>query len=479
MNYCINNFKESTYLMPRTYNMEIANNEKFLSILNGNSLLASISLKIDGNKLILVGKNNKSVAAVDVPMDGYLSEVSYDEKSKNLIFQLADKKGNITASNVSLANLVDTYNAGEGIDINKNNQISVNISSLDKTFATDADVAQKVDKVDGKSLIDDSEIARLKSIYNYDDTNVINNINFLAAENVSIYDKLNALEDMVSNLKKSNIQVVSINESELPPILNDEGQDYIVSGIISSKSDMKGKSIALKDATLKNNARISLNASDVEIKNFIASGKFTKNNGNTVLSVNNSEYVLIKDIIFTDDVIDNDNIKTYNAIEIGLGSGKLPKNIIFENCQFLGTCSNNAILIFGTDNNAVISLNNCYFKKVSNVLRLSNKNNATNVTVNVNNCICDEWETSKPDCAGFYVCQDYTSGQKASSDAEKKALEERNNLFGDGKITINFNNCKFPEYAYPITAEKLGYVYRNASGLIKYDASIYPIINIK
>ena len=46
-----------------------------------------------------------------------------------------------------------------------------------------------------------------------------------------------------------------------------------------------------------------------------------------------------------------------------------------ENLDFNATLSNNAILIFGTQNNAYIQIKNCHFSDVSNCVRLSNKIN--------------------------------------------------------------------------------------------------------
>ena len=135
-------------------------------------------------------------------------------------------------------------------------------------------------------------------------------------------------------------------------------------------------------------------------------------------------------------VFDSNNV--YNGIEIGLRSEILPKSILFENCQFLGKFSNNAILIFGTQDNAVININNCYFEDLSNPFRLSNRLNVK-CTMNITNCKIDKWDVNSP-WQGMLLMQDYTSG-----DADKA---NENNLFAPEKVTINVINTIGPWSSY-------------------------------
>lgn len=231
------------------------------------------------------------------------------------------------------------------------------------------------------------------------------------------------LQSKVDVLTKTNTEVVSVDGSAGE--LKDSSKDYIVSGSINENAEIVGKSISLKSIKVSDNARLKLNAGDVEAKDLNISGSFPKANGNTVISVNNAEFIVFKDMVF-------DASEVYNGIEIGLASNSvLPKNILFDNCKFQGEFSNNAILVFGTQDNAIITLNNCYFEKISNALRLSNKSNASGVVVNINNCTVDQWETRAP-WQGFLICEDYTNNTEEEVNA--------NNLFGDGKITVNFNS---------------------------------------
>lgn len=260
----------------------------------------------------------------------------------------------------------------------------------------------------------------------YNDTEEIAYVSDVAGLSNTL-EALNAtvqiLQSKVDVLTKTNTEVVSVDGSAGE--LKDSSKDYIVSGSINENAEIVGKSISLKSIKVSDNARLKLNAGDVEAKDLNISGSFPKANGNTVISVNNAEFIVFKDMVF-------DASEVYNGIEIGLASNSvLPKNILFDNCKFQGEFSNNAILVFDTQDNAIITLNNCYFEKISNALRLSNKSNASGVVVNINNCTVDQWETRAP-WQGFLICEDYTNKTEEEVNA--------NNLFGDGKITVNFNN---------------------------------------
>lgn len=286
------------------------------------------------------------------------------------------------------------------------------------------------------------------------------------------------LQSKVDVLTKTNTEVVSVDGSAGE--LKDSSKDYIVSGSINENAEIIGKSISLKSIKVSDNARLKLNAGDVEAKDLNISGSFPKANGNTVISVNNAEFIVFKDMVF-------DVFEVYNGIEIGLASNSvLPKNILFDNCKFQGEFSNNAILVFGTQDNAIITLNNCYFEKISNALRLSNKSNASGVVVNINNCTVDQWETRAP-WQGFLICEDHTNKTEEEVNA--------NNLFGDGKITVNFNNLVHagvkinPADPASVCGTKnesqVVMVYQDAVAgpeddyCLSYDAAKFPVVSFK
>lgn len=286
--------------------------------------------------------------------------------------------------------------------------------------ATDTKVSELEEKIGNVP----TKVSELENDANYQSAS---QVDARIQEVVAALGALNAtvqiLQSKVDVLTKTNTEVVSVDGSAGE--LKDSSKDYIVSGSINENAEIVGKSISLKSIKVSDNARLKLNAGDVEAKDLNISGSFPKANGNTVISVNNAEFIVFKDMVF-------DASEVYNGIEIGLASNSvLPKNILFDNCKFQGEFSNNAILVFGTQDNAIITLNNCYFEKISNALRLSNKSNASGVVVNINNCTVDQWDT-RASWQGFLICEDYTNKTEEEVNA--------NNLFGDGKITVNFNN---------------------------------------
>ena len=304
-----------------------------------------------------------------------------------------------------------------------------------------------------------------KIAYLSDFENINNIVNSLSTNVKMLQMKLDAIN-------KSNIEIIEITNDVIPEMA-DAKKDYIISGNINTTANISGKSIELNNVSITNDARLKLNANDIEIRDLNLNGDFPKANGNSVIQINNAEFILFKDMVF-----DSNNV--YNGIEIGLSNTatRQVKNIIFENCKFKGKFANNAILIFATENNSVITLNNCHFDKVSNALRISNKTNSKNVVININNCTIDGWD-SNPEYQGFIIFEDYTN--KTEEDVNT------NNLFAPEKIKVNINNLVYqgkklaPTDMASVcgTANKnqIIYVYADAIGLIAYDLNKYPNIN--
>lgn len=304
-----------------------------------------------------------------------------------------------------------------------------------------------------------------KMAYLSDYENINNIVNSLST-NVEM------LQMKLDDINKSNIEIVEITNDVMPE-MTDVTKDYIISGDINTTANISGKSIKLNNVSISNDARLNLNAHDIEIRDLNLNGDFPKTNGNSVVQINNAEFVLFKNIVF------NSN-NVHNGIEIGLlkTATQQSKNIIFENCQFKGEFANNAILIFATDNNSVITLNNCHFDKVSNALRISNRTNSKNVVININNCTIDGWD-SNPEYQGFIIFEDYTNKTEEDVNA--------NNLFAPEKITVNINNLTYQDKKLVPTdiasvcgtanENQIIYVYANAIGLIAYDSNKYPNIS--
>ena len=487
------------------------NDSKQIALLedvHGNMETIALVKKDDLTYELQVG--DKIAGTINIPADQFLKSVEYSAEDKSLTFVFNTSEGEQT-SVVDLSSLVDTYVAGNGIELIENgfsikldpssesylsvseagikvegiNEIKKNVQEVAANLVTvNENLASSIDAINKKAVkyedVADSNLPERKAIVlkngdvilggnleggtsslvqlnrwgvaDFGSSSVPFNINTPKDVRPTVQEAgqsgpeanqiayvsdvaglsntleaLNAtvqiLQSKVDVLTKTNTEVVSVDGSASE--LKDSSKDYIVSGSINENAEIVGKSISLKSIKISDNARLKLNAGDVEAKDLNISGSFPKANGNTVICVNNTEFIVFKDMVF-------DASEVYNGIEIGLASNSvLPKNILFDNCKFQGEFSNNAILVLGTQDNAIITLNNCYFKKISNALRLSNKSNASGVVVNINNCTVDQWETRAP-WQGFLICEDYTNKTEEEVNA--------NNLFGDGKITVNFNN---------------------------------------
>ena len=343
--------------------------------------------------------------------------------------------------------------------VNKWDVVDLGTTSLPINLNTPKGVRPTVQEA-GQSGEEANEIAYLSEI-----------IGLNATDNL-LTSKIAVLEEKLEKLSKTAVENVELN-GESEATFSDESKDYIISGEETKSTTITSKTVKLDNLSISNNARTTINASDVEIKNVNISGDFPKANGNAVVKINNAEYVVVRDMVF-------DSSNVYNGIEIGLSSETLPKSILFENCKFLGQFSNNAILIFGTQDNAIININNCYFENLSNPFRLSNNTNVK-CTMNITNCKIDKWDVNSP-WQGMMLMQDYTSG-----DSDKA---NENNLFAPEKITINVintigpNNKKItmPSDISTICGtgdeKQLFYIWDNYRDLVTYDKSKYPTINI-
>ena len=290
---------------------------------------------------------------------------------------------------------------------------------------------------------------------------------------VSIKDRLVALEAQLVALKQTDVAAVTAAAD-----LAQADKDLIITIAepISGTTTVEGKSIEVKELTTSNATTIFKTEGDVTMKNLTTTGDLPKATANAQIRIVSGDYIRI-----TDSTIDQTG---YNAIEIGLGTGSGPmatKSITIDNVTFNSTLSNNAILIFATEDGSVVTISNCTFKKCSNPVRLSNAKGGK-VTLNLVNCEFTEWDSNDM-WAGIVIMQDYTSGSVEAIQA--------NNLFGPDKVTINLINCThagekitMPEDIATVcgtndAATQLFYIWSNEEGLVAYDADRYPVINIQ
>ncbi len=308
-------------------------------------------------------------------------------------------------------------------------------------------------------------------------TTQINTVSSNVASNYFAFlDRITGLEMKVNNLSRANIVNIP---SAAQITYSDPTGDVVIEAdqTMTQLSEITAKSVEVKSLDI--NSDISAPAKfivytdgQVEISNLEIEGAYkAAAYEGTQVSVYSSDYVSIKDCEF--------NASGRNAIEIGLdvpASTRVSKSIFIDNCHFNGTLGNNAISVFGQQNDTIVKISNCTFTDVSNVLRISNRTN-TKATFILENCTFSKWE-SDPQYGGVVICQDYKSGSVEA--------EESNNLFAPEKIKIQFINCTGPDgnkivgsdnpadYCASGNENQLLYVYGNAGGIVSYDPARYP-----
>ena len=442
--------------------------------------------------LHLKGKNGTDVATLDMSkfvVDGMIESVTYDKEKHTLTitWNTAAGKQPIT---IDLSNLIDIYTAGNGIEVSDKGVISIKLAEGNQDYLVLDENGLKLVNVDGshielgKAIKDDEEdeIASTSKVTDVLATifSTIKDVKDSAISVVGDGKSINVVDDnsiptkKVFSLKSEESTKETVDNGHIEVVNTSEngvyGQMYYMTNVESVSGDItngsiSGDSVSIYNATVKDNVRLNVVAEDdVEIESLTFSGDFPKTTSNAIASINGGSSVTIKGVTY------DSTVTGYNALEIGLSAAECPKYINIEDCNFEGTMSNNAISIFGTANNAVINIKNCKFGTQSNVLRLSNKLNSNNVVVNVTDCSVKQWEETQKDYAGFLLCQDYTS---ESDDKEKE-----NNLFGNGKITVNFTNLYHKGVKVMDETNQVTYVYYNKGGVIK-DKEYLPIVTFK
>lgn len=444
-------------------------NSKDAATINDNDVIATdkdLALKADKTEVeALSGKVELKAAKSEV-----YSKSEVDEKVASIDLSGLASKEELTSGLALKADKDELTSSVSGINSTLETKAAkADVEALTETVNTKANKAELTTEVEGLN----------GSINLKADKSELNSVKQTAVSASgsaeSALTRLTALEERVSQLSKTSIEPVTIETTE-PTTLSDTTKDYVISGNVAATLSATGKSVDLKGVTVTNDARVKVSAAEeTRMIDTTITGEFKKSSGNTVVAISNSETITFRNM--------NIDATLYNCIEIGLSGDKLAKNILFENCNFRGNFTNNAVSIFGTQAGAIVNFNNCYFEHVSNVLRLSNRTN-TSMTVNFTNCSCDHWDTT-PQWTGMIICQDYTSPLDKV---------EENNLFAPEKIVINIYNFRMPngEMMQPIaeedmplacgsqiTGKQLFYVYTDKDDTVHpYVKSRYPTFNI-
>ena len=367
-----------------------------------------------------------------------------------------------TAVNVQIYSLDDTSKAGTRLNVNTQGIYYVKgEKGQGNPVQREVAVKDDVDTVQGNVDILNGEFTNLSETVENTLANQDGNI-------AALLLKMDTLEQKIEDLKSLDYEVVVLYDGDETDYDNEE-KSFQLSGAVNTRLIVTGENVTLDEATISS-AYVNLAAiEDITIKNSSLTGIIPKTVTNAAVQVHADGYVSIRDCVFTPE-------SCYNGIEVGLTNG-LAKSVIIDNCRFDGTFSNNGINIFGMDDFGVVTISNCYFKELSNLLRISNRTN-THWTINLINCTCDKWETGQ--YAGAILLQDYTSGSSAAADTL--------DIFS--KLTINIQNLTKPDGTKLVMPEDLSeicgtrddnqiiYMYDSWRGHTAYGAK-YPTITIQ
>lgn len=456
-----NNMVALTDMVPTYVHPAGDNVRKHIVLANHDSIIGALSDGSNNVTLLMLSKWDKAEVGS--------AQVTLNLNTKdNVLVNDTD----IVVTDKNIATYAPKYDDAE---------VKASIEALDvKIGANTTALDGKVDKAEGYSLVADTEITRLASVDNYDDTEVKGQIasvsvvaNTASAETIAVKDRLASLEAQIVALKQTDVAAVT---SSADLVQADKDLIITIAEPVTGVTTVEGKSIEVKALTATDATTILKTTGDVTVKNLTTTGDLPKATANAQVRIPGGSYVRI-----TDSSIDQTG---YNAIEIGLGTGSGPsatKSIVIDNVKINATLSNNAINIFATEDGSVVTISNCTITKCSNPIRLSNATGGK-VTINIVNCEFTEWDGSN-EWAGMVIMQDYTN----------KTVEEiqANNLFGPDKVTINVINCTHagekivaPENIADVcgtqnAATQMFYIWNEPEGFVAYSADRYPVINIQ
>lgn len=314
--------------------------------------------------------------------------------------------------------------------------------------------------------------------------------NASAGELTVLINRLSTLEDQLNSLKHTDVLEVTDITAAV-----DGTKDIVLSASESvlSPTPITGKSVTVNQAVVvasgaqKAMLTVTAESGDVVLKNIDLSGDMSTTNNTVQLIIESDEYVRITDSVIT--------ASGYNAINIG--DRKPPKSVVIDNVQFLGDYRNNTISIYGTKDNAVVTISNCVFKKSSNPLRIFNETNVK-LVVNLINCTFEQWEEEAQDYYGCILCEDaftkneFTKEERATEEGKAAAIakEREYNRYAPEKVTINMVNCTYKGKkivfdnladvaATRDVATQLIYVYNHVEGYLDFDPARFPNFTAK
>lgn len=258
----LSSFITSSELEDALADIKVAENDKVLKA-DGTTFSAELGLKHENGKISLTGVNGVVIAEfsdADFIADGVLEDVSYNADTKELTFTWNIENDGVKKTDVvNIADLIDTYSAGDGLDLtnttfsiklanDSESFLSVDanglklsgiaeainnaISAAASNYATAAEAEAIRDRLDDLEAIDHTTYATKEALKATDDKAVSNTT---AIENLS-----GRIDDIVAEGGEPNqINNIKVN-GVVQSIANDKSVDIAVPTKFSDLTDDSG-----------------------------------------------------------------------------------------------------------------------------------------------------------------------------------------------------------------------------------------------
>lgn len=234
--------------------------------------------------------------------------------------------------------------------------------------------------------------------------------------------RMQELESKIVEIKSLDPEVVVLYEGGDIEYSNKQ-KDFMLSGAVNTGTSILGNNITLHDTNVNATFMNLTAANDITIKNTNVDGLVPFSITDALFAIHSDGYIAIRDCELNPETC-------YNGIDIGKNIG-LAKSITIDNVQFNGQFTNCAISVFGIAENGVITISNCHFHDIGNLLKICNRTDVA-FTVNIINCTIDSLRNDE--YTGLIACEDITS--------ETAEEANTNNIFS--KVTINLQNITLP-----------------------------------
>ena len=164
------NYHEQLYMKPISYQVSISDDDKIIKIEEDGDLIAEVSFAIDRNVLFLNGKDGLEVAQIELPVSmASITNQVYDADTKSIDLTILQSNGESVIFSLDVAELVNVYTAGDGIDIT-DNVISIKIKDDSGKLTVDEDgldinldfVESEISEVNNQISSLETEITNLK-----------------------------------------------------------------------------------------------------------------------------------------------------------------------------------------------------------------------------------------------------------------------------------------------------------------------------